>query len=240
MVPKKVIIIGATSGIGRELALLYLADEWEVGVTGRRENNLIELKTRYAHKIHTASFDVMGTENTFQLQKLITEMRGIDLLIYNAGIGDPSPNLLWEIENKTTKTNVSGFVEIVSYAFNYFVEKGQGQIAVVSSMAALRGNSWAPAYSASKAYVSTYAEGLNIKAKKLKKDIVITDLKPGFIGTKEAKGNKRFWVASPHTAALQMKQAIDAKKRHAYIPKRWWPVAQLMKVLPYFIYRRLA
>jgi len=240
MATKKVIIIGATSGIGRQLAILYLVNGSTVGVTGRRKNFLEEIKNSYPQQVHIAAFDVMGNENVSRLKDLIDEMGGMDILIYNAGVGDVSENLDPEIEDTTTRTNVSGFVEIVAFAFNYFAKKGKGQIAVISSVGSLRGNSWAPAYSASKAFMSTYAEGLNMKAKRLKKDIIITDIKPGFLNTKPSKGNKRFWVASPVKAARQIKNAIDHKKRKAYITKRWWLIAQIMKAVPYSLLRRFA
>ena len=162
------------------------------------------------------------------------------MLIYNAGFGDPSIELVPETERLTTLTNVNGFVEIVSHVFNYFVAQGYGQIALTSSLSALRGNSWTPAYSASKAYMSNYAEGLSIKARKLKKNIAITDIKAGFIDTKMAKANKQFWVAPVQKAAAQIIRAIERKKRIVYITKRWWLVAQIMKWLPYSIYKRLA
>jgi short-subunit dehydrogenase len=88
--------------------------------------------------------------------------------------------------------------------------------------------------------MSNYAEGLSIKASKLNRNIHITDIKPGFIDTKMAKGNGRFWVASPAKAARQIVTAIHKKKRVAYITKRWWLIAQLMKLMPYAIYRRVA
>ena len=127
----------------------------------------------------------------------------------------------------------------MGYVFNYFVAQGHGQIALTSSLSALRGNSWTPAYSASKAYMSTYAEGLAIKAYKLKKDITITDIRPGFINTKMAKGNRQFWVAPVHKAAEQIAKAIEKKKRVVYITRRWWLIAQIMKWLPYSIYKRI-
>jgi short-subunit dehydrogenase len=237
---KKVIIIGATSGLGRELALRYLVNKDIVGVTGRRENYLQEIKEQFPEQVFTEAFDVTGPHTVTHLKALIQKMNGMDLLIYNAGIGDTSEELNLEIEVNTTKTNVSGFVEMVAFAFTYFAQKGSGQIAIISSLASLRGNSWAPAYSASKAFMSTYAEGLNMKAIRLKKDIVVTDLKPGFLATKPAKGNKRFWVVPVAKAAGQVIAAIEAKKRKAYISKRWWLVAQIMKIIPYSIYSRMA
>ena len=129
-------------------------------------------------------------------------------------------------------------IQLIIFYFKS-VRQGYGQIALTSSIAALRGNSWAPSYSASKAFMSNYAEGLNIKASKLKKNIVITDIKPGFINTKMAKGNGRFWVAPPAKAVKQIIKGIEARKRVVYITKRWWLIAQLMKIIPYSIYKRL-
>jgi short-subunit dehydrogenase len=237
---KRIIIIGASSGIGKELALLFAAEGNLVGITGRRNDLLEEIKARYPSKILPACFDVTGMNAKKHVQVLIEEMGGLDLLLYNAGVGDPSQDLNEETEQETTKTNVNGFVEIAAFAFNYFVNQGHGQIALISSIAALRGNSWTPAYSASKAFMSNYAEGLNIKARRLKKKIIVTDLKPGFIKTKMAKGHGQFWVSSPRKAARQIKAAIDNKKRAAYITRRWWLVAQIMKILPFSLYKRLA
>jgi short-subunit dehydrogenase len=236
---KKIIIVGASSGIGKELAKIYAAKNHLVAVTGRRCGLLEELKSLYPDNIITSCFNVMDSENQKHIEKLVQQLNGLDLLIYNAGYGDVSLQLQYESENITTRTNVNGFVEIVSFAFNYFVQQGQGQIAVTSSVAALRGNSWTPAYSASKAFMSVYAEGLNMKAGKLKKNILVTDIRPGFIDTKMAKTNRRFWAATPLKAALQIVEAIEKKKRVVYITKRWWLIAQLLKILPFSIYRRI-
>lgn len=240
MAQQKIIIVGASSGIGREIACKYAADGNRVGITGRRENLLNELKEKYPQQIVVSAFDVMGDENHKRIQLLIDELGGLDLLLYNAGYGDPSKELIFEIENLTTRTNVNGFVDIVSYAFNYFVRLGHGQIVITSSVAAVRGNSWAPAYSASKAFMSNYAEGLNIKAKKLNKNIVVTDIRPGFINTKMAKGNGQFWVVPKEKAAHQIIEAIRKRKRIAYISHHWWLIAQIMRMLPFGIYRRIA
>ena len=207
---------------------------------GRRLELLEELKNEYSDNIIASVFDVTTDDNKKQIDSLIKKLGGLDLLIYNAGFGDPSIELVPETERLTTLTNVNGFVEIVSHVFNYFVAQGYGQIALTSSLSALRGNSWTPAYSASKAYMSNYAEGLSIKARKLKKNIAITDIKAGFIDTKMAKTNKQFWVAPVQKAAAQIIRAIERKKRIVYITKRWWLVAQIMKWLPYSIYKRLA
>jgi len=234
----KIIIIGATSGIGRELALQYIKPGHTVAVTGRRQPLLQELKKQYP-VIETACFDVQATTAVAELQSLITKTGGLDLLIYSAGYGEPSADLIEETEIDATTTNVMGFVKIAAFSFNYFRKQGHGHLAVISSVAAVRGNSFTPAYSASKAYVSNYAEGLNIKARKLKLDIVVTDIRPGFVNTKMAKGQGQFWVAPVTKAARQIIAAIAAKKRVAYITKRWWLIAFLLKRLPFGIYKKL-
>lgn len=238
--PRKIIIIGASSGIGKELALLYAARGDQVAITGRREALLEDIRQQYPDRIITRSFDVTAPDNREQLESLVADLGGLDLFIYNAGYGGVSKELDWPIERVTTETNVFGFVSLVHYAFTYFCRQGHGQIALTSSVAALRGNSWAPAYSASKAFMSNYAEGLQIKAGRMQKNIIVTDIRPGFVNTKISGGNRRFWMASPQKAALQITASIDQKKRIAYITRRWWIVAQVLKLLPYTLYRRLA
>jgi short-subunit dehydrogenase len=234
----KIIIIGATSGIGRELTQQYYQLGHTVSVTGRRQELLQELQQQFAG-IRTSCFDVQADNVVEELQSLIGNMGGLDLLIYCAGYGNPSNDLVPEVEIDSTATNVMGFVKTASFTFNYFREQGHGQLAVISSLAALRGNSHTPAYSASKAYVSNYAEGLNIKACKLHLNVVVTDIRPGFVKTKMAKGHGQFWVAPVEKAARQIRTAIAAKKRVAYITKRWWLIALIMKRLPFSIYRKI-
>jgi short-subunit dehydrogenase len=236
---KKVIIIGATSGIGRALAQQYAADNWLVGITGRRRALLDELQQVLPDNILTECFDVCGDENIDCIKNLIQQLGGLDLLIYNCGYGEASESLNWEIDKNTTLINVNGFAEIVNFAFNYFVLEGRGHIAATSSIAASRGSSFAPAYSASKAYMSNYMEGLYIKAFKLKLPIYITDIQPGFVKTKMSKGNKQFWVAPVEKAAEQIYKGIQQKKRKLYITKRWRLVAWVMRCIPMYIYKKL-
>jgi short-subunit dehydrogenase len=237
---KKVIIIGATSGIGLELAKLYINNGDMVGVTGRRNELLIKLQQEFPKQVFTESFDVRGNENIPHLESLINKLGGVDLLIYNSGFGDISKTLDWDIDKKTMEINVKGFLEIVNWSFNYFVQKGEGQIAATSSIASIRGNSMAPAYSASKAFMSTYMEGLHMKSRKMKLKIAITDIQPGFVKTKMAKGKGRFWEEPVEKAARQIFNAIKKKRRRVYITRRWGLIAWILKWIPYGIYKRIA
>ncbi len=237
---KKVIIIGATSGIGRELAKSYAAAGWLVGATGRRQDYLYTLLLEYPNHIITECFDVTANESLTHLQSLVKKMDGMDLLIYNSGFGDNSETLDWKLDKTTVDTNVNGFIEIINFSFNYFLEQGYGHLAATSSVASQRGSSLAPAYSASKAFQSVYFEGLHIKSKKMKSSIYVTDVQPGFVDTPLAKGSRRFWVSSPQKAAEQIVEAIEKKKWRVYITQRWWLVAKVIKWMPDFIYHRIA
>jgi len=242
---RRVILIGATSGIGLELAKLFIKEGDKVGATGRRCHLLDDLQRQFPEQVVTECFDVMGSDNVHHLKSLIDKLNGLDLLVYNSGYGEVSETLDWGIDKQTTLTNVNGFVEIANFTFNYFVKLGSGQIAATSSIAAIRENSQAPAYSASKAYMSMYMGGLHLKARRMKKQdrkisIVITDVQPGFVNTKMAKGKGRFWEASSKKAASQIFNAIRRRKRKVYITRRWALIAWLLKWMPHFILKWFA
>lgn len=240
MAQKRVIIVGATSGIGKALACKYAEAGDKVAITGRRQELLNTIYKLYPEQIIFSCFDVRDADCREKIRQLILALGGLDLLIYNAGYGAVSKELNWELDKEITDINVYGYLSIVSFAFKYFAEQGYGQIAQTSSVAAMRGNGMAPAYSASKAFMSIYAEGLNIKARQLNKGIIVTDIRPGFVNTKPAEGHKRFWVASIEKAAGQIINAISKRKRVAYVTRRWWVVGQLMKVMPFGVLKRMA
>lgn len=236
---QKIIIVGATSGIGRQLAHIYARSGNLVGVTGRRQELLYSLQLEYPNHIVTECYDVTESDSIPHLERLIGKLGGLDLLIYNSGYGEPSKDLRWEIEKKTTELNVNGFLGTVVYAYNYFVRQGHGHLATTSSIASIRGNGMAPAYSAGKAFQSVYFEGLHIKLQKMKLPVYVTDIQPGFIDTPMAKGEGRFWVQPADKAARQIVAAIEQKKWRVYITRRWWLVAKIFKWIPDFIYHRM-
>ena len=239
MIQQKIAIIGATSGIGRRMAELYAEKGHRVGISGRRPELLEEMKQQFPQQIEYECFDVTGKENITKLKALINKIGGLDILIISAGTGEPSKELSWKIDKTTVDTNVNGFVEIANWAFNYFAAQDHGQLVAISSVAAIRGGSWAPAYNASKAFQSNYFEGLSIKARKLRKDITITCIEPGFVDTKMAKADGIFWLVPLEKAARQIIRGIENKKRKVYISSRWWIIAKLMKYAPFWIYRKI-
>jgi short-subunit dehydrogenase len=237
---KQAVIIGASSGIGKELALVLSRNGYTVGLTGRRLELLEYLNKSLPTPGFVKKLDVADTERAMAiLEALIGEMGAVELIAINAGTGFLNPNLDWEPEKKTIDVNVSGFAAMANVAYRYFAKIGRGHIVGVSSLAALRGGRAAPAYHASKAFVSNYLEGLRVRAFKSKLPIVVTDIKPGFVDTAMAQGSGLFWVAPVPKAAAQIYKAIQRKASHAYITKRWAIIGSLMRMLPFNLYSRL-
>ena len=236
---QKIIIVGATSGMGRRLAEIYAEKNWKVGITGRRQNLLDELTQKHPGKVESECFDVKIPECISKMNLLVEKLGGMDVLLISAGGGDVSNELSWELDKWMVETNVNGFIQIANWGFNFFVRQGYGHLAVISSIASNRGNREAPAYSASKAFQSVYFEGLALKAARLNNKIIVTCIEPGFVATKMAKSDKLFWVVPVDKAARQIISAIEKKKRKVYISRRWRLIAWILKNLPYSIYRRI-
>jgi short-subunit dehydrogenase len=237
---KRAIIIGASSGIGRELACILSQHGYILGLTGRRLQLLEELKNHLPGPAFSRPMDVADHAAAMKgLEELIDEVGGLDLIVISAGTGCINPDLKWPEEKETIEVNVAGFAAIANVAFRHFVKVGRGHLVGISSIAALRGSRQAPAYNASKAFVSNYLEGLRNRAKMAGHAITVTDIQPGLVDTAMAKGDGLFWVAAPPKAAWQIYRAIQKKASHAYVTRRWRLIAWLLKALPDALYARL-
>ncbi len=237
MEQKKALIMGASSGIGKELAKILSGKGYVIGLAARRMDLLNELQRELPNKSFVKQIDIskpQETENKFK--EIIAELGGVDLIVISSGYGDLNSELKWSIEKETIDVNVTGFALIAGISMRHFMERDSGHLVGISSIAALRGQREAPSYCASKAFVSNYLEGLRHQAIKSGKQIYVTDVQPGFVRTDMAKGDNLFWASTAEKAANQIYDAIAKKKRHAYITKRWRLIAWLLKVVPNWIY----
>ena len=150
---KKAIVIGASSGIGRELAKILSGNGYTVGVMARRAHLLNELRTEIKGEVLVQEIDAADTETAMgMLANFIEKMGGTDLVVISAGKGDINDDLTWTLEHETIRTNVTGFAALANVAIHHFIEKGSGHLVGISSIAALRGGRESPAYNASKAF----------------------------------------------------------------------------------------
>jgi len=234
------IIVGATSGIGKALAENLAQQGWTLGITGRRIERLLELKQTLATPTYIQAMDVSQTHQARQqLQQLIHTMGGMDLLVISAGISHQNAN--WEQEAEIININVMGFAAVAKTGFEYFCKKTSGHLVGISSISAIRGRGENIAYAASKAFASNYLQGLRQKATRMKLNITVTEILPGWVNTPLIRGtnSKRFWIAPVEKAAQQIVHAIKKRKSRAYITKRWQLIAWFLTVIPDSFHRRI-
>ena len=237
---KKAIVVGASSGIGYQLAVLLAQNGYKVGITGRRDQLLLNLQATNPEQFIVSVFDVTDIATVPQkLQQLTDELGGLDLLVLSSGTGKINPELYTTIEQDINALNVAGFTAVADWTVNFFQKQAFGHFAAITSIAGIRGSRQAPAYFASKAYQINYLEGLRQKAKNTKLPIYITDIRPGFVDTAMAAGENLFWVATVEKAASQIRKAIERKRDVVYITRRWRIIGFLFWILPRFIHKNL-
>lgn len=236
----KIVLIGATTGIGRSLAELYASLGHEMVISGRRTALLEEIKDKFpSAKIHVLEMDVaQADEARNKMNEAVTLLDGIDLVIINAGVGFQKAT--YEQEMNTIDINVRGFTALAQWSYKYFAQKGSGHLVGVSSLASQIGSAYSPEYHATKAFMANYMSGLRMRSAKYNPNIFVTDIRPGYVDTPMTKQNKgMFWVATPEKAAHQIAVAIAARKKVAYITKRYQIIALLLKLLPEWLIAKL-
>lgn len=250
---KKAIVIGASSGIGKELAQQLLNDGWTIGVAARRIDVLncwkeaqqqsmmqqMSIKKRVTPRIFTSMIDVCQPQSTHHLLTLIEQMGGVDLYIHVSGVGKQNPYLQQDIELNTVRTNAVGFTQMITTVFRYMSAHGGGHIAVVSSIAGVKGLAPAPAYSATKAFQNTYIQALEQLSYQQNLNIKFTDLRPGFVDTALLSGSNFPMMMDKTVVASKILRAIYKYKHIAVIDWRWRMVVVLWRCIPNVLWRRL-
>ena len=237
---KRIIIIGATSGIGREVALLYIAQGWKVGIAGRRSAELEALRSLAPEQISAQVLDVTREDAPQCLQALIQQVGGMDIFLLSSGIGKQNYALQTDIELTTAATNVEGFIRMTNTAYHYFETQGHGHLAVISSIAGTKGLGAAPAYSATKCFQSTYIDALDQLARMQKLHISFTDIRPGFVATPLLKSERKYpMLMEAPTVAKEIVQAIEHRKRVAIIDWKFRILVGFWRLIPKWIWLRL-
>ena len=156
-----ILIIGATSGIGKALFEKYIIEGNRLGIVCRRENLLDELYQQYPDNTFTSAADITKREEIEQaIHMLCAKLKHIDLAIVCSGTGDLNPSLDYALECPAIDTNVRGWTFVIDTLYNIFEHQGHGHLVAITSVGGLRGEPMAPAYSATKAYQINYMEAL--------------------------------------------------------------------------------
>ena len=237
---KKVIIIGASSGMGQEVAKLLLAKGCTLGVAARREDRLQVLKQMAPDRVEVASIDVTAEDAAQRLRALIERLGGMDLFFYSSGIGKQNRTLIPDIELNTVNTNGMGFTRMIGEAYRYFAERGEGHIAAITSIAGTKGLGPAPSYSATKAMQNAYLQALEQQANARGLKIHFTDIRPGFVNTDLLAGDFRYpMMLKPEKVARQIVSALYSKRHVKVIDWRYTILTSLWRRLPRIIWRHL-
>lgn len=215
-----ILIIGATSGIGKSLYSHYVADGCNAAIMGRRKNLLEEISSGNPSTTLPLSVDISDCK-AFErgFKEVIERFQQIDLAIICASIGDLNPSLEISQELDTLATNIVGWTNVIDTLYNYFEEQGQGHIVSITSIGGMQPTPLAPSYSASKAFQINYTKSLQAKAKK--SQLCITEIRPGLVNTRMAKGEGLFWVMPVETVSKQIIRAIEKKRKLCIVTKRW-------------------
>lgn len=237
---KRAVIIGATSGIGQEIAKELLVQGWMVGVAGRRQEALEAFRQRSPEMVSTQVLDVTQADAPENLLRLVEQLGGMDLFLLSSGIGHQNMELTAGIELDTARTNVEGFIRMTNAAYHYFCEHGGGQLAVISSIAGTKGLGAAPAYSATKRFQNTYIEALEQLAFMQKQNICFTDIRPGFVATDLLNDGKNYpmLMKADRVARLAVR-ALNRKKRIVVIDWKYAILVCFWRLIPRWLWRRL-
>ena len=232
---KRAIVIGASSGIGLEVAKLLVEQGWTVGVAARRVELLQGIGAAACERI-----DVTENEATEALQQLIRKLGGMDLFFYASGIGKQNRELKEDIELATVRTNGVGFTRMIGEAYRYFTHQGHGHIAAITSIAGTKGLGPAPSYSATKAMQNVYLQALEQQANARKLDIRFTDIRPGFVDTALLSGTFHYpMMLKPQAVAREIVSAIEHHKHIRVIDWKYRILTAVWRRIPRCIWRRI-
>lgn len=229
---KKAIVIGASSGIGREVAILLRQHGWTVGVAARRLDRLADFDV-------AAQIDITAEDAPERLAALIERLGGMDLYFHASGVGRQNRELHEDIELQTVNTNGMGFVRMVGAAWRYMADHGGGHIAVISSIAGTKGLGPAPSYSATKALQNTYIQALEQLSNSRHLGIRFTDLRPGFVDTDLLSGTHRYpLLMDKQDVARSIVRAVERRRHIQVIDLRWRLVTALWRRIPRWLWRK--
>lgn len=243
---KKAVVIGASSGIGREIASGLIRNGWKVGIVARREELLRSLAAEFSGcGVEIQAIDITEEKSVELLGSLISRLGGMDLFVNVSGRGNQNKALEPEIEIRTAELNVTGFVRMMDFAFNWFADNlrpgERGQIAAVTSIAGTKGMGTAPAYSATKRMQTTYIDALAQLARMRHVNIDFTDIRPGFVRTDILDSNKKYpMIMDKVPVGEAAVNAILHRRRVVVIDWKFRILTFLWSLVPQCIWERMS
>lgn len=244
--PKRALVVGASSGMGAKMVELLAEQGYRVGMAARSLDKLEKIQQKIPTQTYCMQMDVANHQEAVEkLQELIQLMGGLDLLILaSTGAWDADfESNDWRESRAVLDVDVVGFYALAKTGLAYFEQQGHGHLVGFSSIDSLHGAATHPAYCAAKAFCSRYLEGERNKYIQRNVPIIITDIVPGWVNSREGVDYTQlphaYWVESLDDACNEIMQAINEKVSVAYITKRWEKVAKLLSTIPNDLYNAL-
>lgn len=238
MEAKRIVVVGATSGIGLDVARLFISRGWFVGVAGRNTQTLDALKQENPSQVYTAVIDITHSDAPERLSHLIEEMSGMDVYFHSSGIGYNNPQLDETKELDTLRTNGEGFTRMIGAAYRYFRLRKKGQIVAISSVAATRGMGSAPAYSATKRFQMHYLQSIRQLATTDSLHLTVTEIRPGFVDTPLLRDGKYPMLMESKIVAQAIVKAVIRRKRLLTFDWRYRLLVAFWRMIPVRIWEK--
>ena len=240
MESKKVIwITGASSGIGKALAIKFAQEGWIVAASARRSDLLNELQKDY-HSIYPFPLDVTNIEQCKSVFNNIREQfKDIEICVFGTGMHDPKSEKKFNLEKirQIMEVNYFGTMNCINAVQEYFAHQQKGQLSIVSSVAGYRGLPAAGAYCASKSALSSFVESFyfEMRANKVRVSLIC----PGFIKTPMTDQNDfpMPMIKSPEFAANEIYNGlINSNSFEIHFPKAFTFMMKILQLLPHRLY----
>ena len=239
---KNIWITGASSGIGKALAIKFANEGWKVAASARRENLLKELNQENEN-IHPFPLDVTNIDQCKAVfGNIVEKFKNIEISIFGTGIHDPKSEKKFNLNKirEIMEVNYFGTMNCINAVYDYYNNKKSGQISIISSVAGYRGLPAAGAYCASKSALTSFAETLQFEMKR--KNVRVSLISPGFIKTPMTDQNDfpMPMIKSPEFAAKQIYVGLIKKKGfEIHFPKAFTYFLKFLRILPNSIYFKL-
>ena len=232
-------ITGGGTGIGKELTLILAKKNYDVIISGRRKEKLIETAKNNKKKIHPIPLDV---KNPIQCKKvsetIYKKFKKIDLLILNAAIYSPGSmtKICTKEAKKVIDINLLGVLNCLSPVAKIMQENKEGHVVFVSSPAGYQGLPGGGFYGVTKSALTFLAETLNIEFHK--SNIKVQVVNPGFVKTPMTDKNPFFmpFLMTPNNAAKKISEKLESSDFEIFFPKKLIIPMKLLRLLPYSIY----
>ena len=237
---KRIIIVGATSGIGLAVAQKLARRGHKVGVAGRKVSVLKQLKKEYPENMEWEEIDITREDAPKRLHSLIQKLGGMDTYFHIAGVYYNNPELKLEDEITTIETNAVGFARMTSTAYKYFRDNHQkGHIAAITSVAGTRGMGPLASYSSTKKFGQTYLEALQQLSHLQKLDIKFTDIRPGWIRTPLMSPDQEYPLTMKLSyAGPLIIKSLDRCRTANYVDWRWEILIRICQLIPRWLWVR--